>query len=143
MQLRVLKYEEEQINTLLFRVSVIVPVVAYFVVVYFLGGSYKDAMVFSMAISGIVVRLFEKKLEGYAKYLYLSIMPFWGAVVLVFCNDGKFVAMTQAYFLWLFLGTAYYDVSAVKGCVGVTLVANSIGMLISPGAYLKLHPPII
>lgn len=141
--LRVLKYEEEQINRLLFQVSIIVPVVAYFVVFYFLNGSYIDAMVFSMAISGIVIRIFEKKLGKYAKYFYLSIMPFWGAVVIVFCNDGKFVAMTQAYLLWLFLGTAYYDVSAVKGCVAVTIIANSIGILINPEAYLKMHPPII
>lgn len=142
--LRVLKYEESQINNLLFWVSIVVPVVAYFVVVYFLGGSpTKDAMVFSMAISSIAIRLFEKRLGRYAKYLYLSIMPLWGAVVLVYCNDGMFVSMTHAYLLWLFLGTAYYEVSAVKWCVIVTIVANVTGMIINVDAYLKIHKPII
>ena len=142
--LRVLKYEESQINTLLFWVSIVVPVVAYFVVVYFLGGSpTKDAMVFSMAISSVVIRLFEGKLGKYAKYFYLSIMPLWGAVVLVYCNDGMFVSMTYAYLLWLFLGTAYYEVSAVQGCVVVTIVANVIGAMINADAYLKIHKPII
>ena len=72
-----------------------------------------DAIVFLMSLFGILTKLFEKKLGRIAKYLYVSILPVVGAVVIVFANDGKFGAMTQAYFLILVLSIAYYDKSVV------------------------------
>lgn len=143
MKLRILNYEETQMNFFMFLVSIAVPVAAFIFVMLFLQGTAVDAIVLLMAVSGILIKTFEKKLGRYAKYLYISIMPFWGAFVIIIAADGKFVAMTQAYFLWLFLGIAYYDVSVVRVCVVVTLLTNCVAMSLFPAAYLKLHSSFV
>lgn len=139
MKLGFLRHEEAQMNIFMFLVSIAISVVAFWFVMAFLGGTAIDASIFLVAISSILIRIFEKRLGRYAKYLYVSTMPFWGAIVITVGNDGRFLAMTQAYFLWLFLGIAYYDVSVVKVCVAVTLITNSIAFFLCPEAYLKLH----
>lgn len=142
MKFRVLKFEEEQMNFMMFLVSIAVSVIAYWAVMLFLEGTAIDALVLLMVAAAVFIRLFEKRLGEYAKYFYISIMPVVGPIVIVIGNDGRFVAMTQAYFLWLFLGIAYYDTSVVKACVAVTFIANLIGGFLSPAAYLKLHPMV-
>ena len=143
MDLKVTQNEEKNMNFFMFLVSVAVPIAAFGFVMLFLGGTAIDAIVLLMAITGVLVRVFEKKLGKYAKYLYVSIMPFWGVFVMGIGNDGKFGAMTQAYFLWLLLSIAYYNVSVVKVNAVVTLVANLLGFIIFPSGYLKLHSLIV
>lgn len=142
MKLRILKFEEEQMNFMMFFVSIAVSVIAYWAVMIFLEGTAIDALVLLMVAAAVLIRLLEKRLGEYAKYFYISIMPLVGPIVIVIGNDGRFVAMTQAYFLWLFLGIAYYDTSVVKVCVSVTFIANLIGAFLSPASYLKLHPMV-
>lgn len=139
MELSILKNEEKQMNLIMFLVGTVVPVSAAIFVMLFLGGTVADCVVLFMAVANILTRIFEKKLGRYAKYLYITSMPIWGTVVMIVGNDGKFGAMTQAYFLWLFLSVAYYDISVVKVSAISTIVLNILGLLIFPGAYFKLH----
>lgn len=143
MNLKVIQNEEKNMNFFMFLVSMGIPIAAFAFVMLFLQGTAIDAIVLLMTATGIFVRIFEKKLGKYAKYLYVSIMPFWGVFVLGIGNDGRFGAMTQAYFLWLMLSIAYYDVSVVKINAIVTLVANIIGFIIFPTGYLKMHSLVV
>ena len=66
-------------------------------------------------------------------------MPIGGVFVIIIANDGKYIAMTQAYLLWLLLSIAYYNVKVVKVCVAVTLISNIGAMCFFPSSYLKMH----
>ncbi len=139
MNLNILQNEEKQMNLIMFLANTAIPVVAFFFVMLFLGGTMMDAIVFLMSLFGILTRIFEKKLGKLAKYIYVSILPVVGAVVIVFANDGKFGAMTQAYFLILVLSIAYYDKSVVLVNAIVTVAVNAVAMIIFPGSYLLMH----
>lgn len=139
MQLEILKNEEKRMNLILCLFMVVIPIVAFFYVVLFLGGTAKDSIIFLMPATSILIRVFEKRLGKYAKYLYVSIMPVLGALVIVFGNDGVFGAMTHAYFLVLFLSIPYYDISVVKVNAAVTLLPNALAVLFFPEACLKMH----
>lgn len=139
MNLNVLKNEEKQMNLIMFLANVSIPVVAFSFVMLFLDGTGKDAMIFLMALLGILTRLFEKKLGSLAKYIYVSILPIVGAIVIVFANDGKFVAMTQAYLLILVMSIAYYDKSVVLVNALATIIVNAAAMIIFTDSYLLMH----
>ena len=139
MNLNILQNEEKQMNLIMFLANTAIPVVAFSFVMLFLGGTMMDAIVFLMSLFGILTRIFEKKLGKLAKYIYVSILPVVGAVVIVFANDGKFGAMTQAYFLILVLSIAYYDKSVVLVNAIVTVAVNAVAMIIFPGSYLLMH----
>lgn len=139
MNLEILKNEEKRMNFIMFLFLVSIPVVAFVYVLLFNGGSAKDAIVLLMVASGILVRLFEKRLGKVAKYLYISILPVFGAVTIVLGNPAAFGAMAEAYFLVLFLAVPYYDLSVVKVCVATTLAANVIAMIAFSQAYLAMY----
>lgn len=139
MNLNVLKNEEKQMNLIMFLANVSIPIVAFSFVMLFLNGTGKDAMIFLMALLGILTRLFEKKLGSLAKYIYVSILPIVGAIVIVFANDGKFVAMTQAYLLILVMSIAYYDKSVVLVNALATIIVNAAAMIIFTDSYLLMH----
>ena len=87
-----------------------------------------------------MIQISEKKIKGfkkYAKYAYMTI-PFWGTCVLIVSNDGKFAAVTQAYFMWLILSIAYYDVFVVLLCSAVTIASTAGAIILFPEAMLKL-----
>lgn len=139
MELKILKNEEKQMNLFMFILMIVIPVAAFAFVMLFVDGTPKDSIVLLMAVCSITIRIFEKKLGRIAKYLYTCIMPLFGAIVIVFANDGKFGAITQAYFLGLILAIAYYDVSVVRVNAIATLACNIVGLLIFPEAYLKME----
>lgn len=139
MKLDILKDVEKQMNLIMFLASSVIPIAACIYVLLFLGGTAIDSVVLLMTLSSVFIRLFEKKLGRLAKYFYVSTMPFWGIIVIVVADDGRFGAMTQAYFLWTFLAVAYYDVSVVKVNSIVTLAGNAIGMILFPSSYLKME----
>lgn len=130
-------------NFFMFILMVAIPIAAFAFVMLFIQGTAKDSVVLLMVAASIVIRIFEKKLGRLAKYLYISIMPVFGAVVIVFANDGKFGAITQAYFLGLILSIAYYDASVVKVNAIVTLVTNVGAMILFPKSYLKMDSLVI
>lgn len=143
MNLGILKNQEKQMNLVMFLVSIGVPVAALGFVLLLLKGTVIDAIVLAVAASSVLIRILEKKLGKYAKYLYVCTMPFWGAFVITVANDGLFGAMTHAYFLWLLLAVAYYDASVVKVCAIVTVVTNLLGMIVFPTAYMKMHSLVV
>ena len=83
-------------NFFMFILMVAIPIAAFAFVMLFIQGTAKDSVVLLMVAASIVIRIFEKKLGRLAKYLYISIMPVFGAVVIVLANDGTFGAITQA-----------------------------------------------
>lgn len=139
MKLNVLQNEEKQMNLIMFLANLAIPVVALGFVTLLLGGGAKDAIILLMAAGGIIVKVFEKPLGSMAKYLYVSLLPIVGPIVIVYANDGRFGAMTQAYFLILILSIAYYDKRVVLTNALVTVIANAAAMALFTDSYLLMH----
>ncbi len=144
MKLELLENEEKRMNLIMFLVwGLLIPIAAFVFVMLFLSGTAEDATILIMVPLALLIKLSEKSLGAKAKFLYASLMPVIGALTMVVGNDGKFGAMTQAYFLATVMIIAYYDVSVVKVNAIVTVVVNVVAMIIFPGAYLKLHSLIV
>ncbi|MBQ2801146.1 MAG: hypothetical protein IJF03_07135 [Lachnospiraceae bacterium] len=144
MNLQILKNEEKQMNLIMFGVwGFLIPIAACVFVMLFLKGTILDTSILLGLVLAVLIRVFEKKLDFRAKYLYACLMPVYGAFTLIVSNDGKFGAMTHVYFLATIMVIAYYDVSVVKVNIAVTMAVNIIAMIIFPGAYLKLHNLIV
>ena len=139
MNLEILKNEEKRMNFVMFLFLAIIPCVALGYVMLFNNGSSKDIIVLLMVAANVLVKLFEKLLGKYAKYLYISILPIFGVVTIVFANPGAFGAMAEAYFLILFLSIPYYDLTVVGVCTAVTIVPNVIAMFIFQEEYLAMY----
>ncbi len=139
MELEILKNEEKRMNMILFVFLDVIPIVAVVYVLLFNGGSGRDAVALTMVAASLLIKVFEKKLGAYAKYMYISVLPFFGALTLVAGTPGVFGAMVEAYFLVLFLAVPYYDLSVIKVCAAVTVGANAIGLIIFRQAYLSMY----
>ena len=139
MELEILKNEEKRMNMILFVFLDVIPIVAVVYVLLFNGGSGRDAVALTMVAASLLIKVFEKKLGAYAKYMYISVLPLFGALTLVAGTPGVFGAMVEAYFLVLFLAVPYYDLSVIKVCAAVTVGANAIGLIIFRQAYLSMY----
>lgn len=139
MELEILKDEEKRMNMIMFLFLCVIPVVAFFYVLLFNGGSGRDAIVLGMVAVSALIKLLEKELGSYAKYFYISVLPVFGAVTIVAGTPGVFGAMAEAYFLVLFLAVPYYDLSVIKVCATVTIVVNAVALLIFRQAYLCMY----
>ena len=99
-ELNILNAEEENVNTIMFIAWVFLTVLAFIVVVVFFNGSFRDSIALVVTAIGILIRLLEKRtiwFRKYAKYAYMT-LPIWCTIGLVVDNEGKFAAVTQAYF---------------------------------------------
>lgn len=139
MELEILKNEEKRMNMILFVFLDVIPIVAVVYVLLFNGGSGRDAVALAMVAASLLIKVFEKKLGAYAKYMYISVLPLFGALTLVVGTPGVFGAMVEAYFLVLFLAVPYYDLSVIKVCAAVTVGVNAIGLIIFRQAYLSMY----
>ncbi|OOM70879.1 methyl-accepting chemotaxis protein McpC [Clostridium puniceum] len=139
MGLELLRNEEKRMNFFMFLINIAVPFVAFIFVKYFLNGTIRDSAIFLVAGAGILVKLFEKVLNKYAKYCYISLLPLIGGFVLGYTGDGLFGAMTQAYFLMLILAVAYYDKTVVIVNASVTVIGNCIFGIIYKDAFLIMY----
>lgn len=139
MELEILKNEEKRANFIMFLFFAVIPVVAFLYVFLFNGGSIRDGIVLLMVAANVLIKLFEKALGKYAKYLYVSIIPVCGAVTIVFGTPAGFGAMVEAYFLILFLSVSYYDISVVEVYTAVLVVSNGIAMVLFPSAYRAMY----
>lgn len=139
MDLTVLKQEEKRMNLILFLFLDIIPVVAFIYVFLFNGGHARDAVVLIMVGCSLVIRLLEKALGKYTKYLYISVLPIIGALTIVAGTPACFGAMVEAYFLILFLSVPYYDLSVIKVCVVSTVLVNAACMIFFSGAYFAMY----
>ncbi len=143
MELQILKDGEKRMNLVFFLFLLAIPIVAFLYVLIFNGGSIRDIVAVLITVGSLCVKALEKPLGAKAKYLYVSLLPLIGAVVLVLGNPGVFGAMVEAYFLVLFLSVAYYDLSVVKVCAAVTVVANAIALVLFKDAFLCMYSPAI
>ena len=130
MELQILKDEEKRMNLVFFLFLLAIPIVAFLYVLIFNGGSIRDIVAVLITVGSLCVKALEKPLGAKAKYLYVSLLPLIGAVV-------------EAYFLVLFLSVAYYDLSVVKVCAAVTVVANAIALVLFKDAFLCMYSPAI
>lgn len=138
MNPEILRNEEKRMNFIMFLFYIAVPIVAFLFVLFFNGGSMRDSIVLLMLASNIIIKIFEKPLGKYAKYLYVSIMPVFGAVTIVLGTPGVFGAMVEAYILVLFLSVPYYDLSVIKVYTAVLFISNILAMVLFPQAYLVM-----
>lgn len=139
MQLEVLKNEEKLMNFIMFLFDTAVPVVAFVYVMLFNGGTWIDAVVLLMTILGILVKILEKPLGGFAKYLYISIVPVVGAAVIAIGNDGAFGAMVEACLLVTLLAIPYYNLNVIKVNAIATIVPNLLLIICFPSGFLKMY----
>lgn len=144
-ELNILNAEEENVNTIMFIAWVFLTVLAFIVVVVFFNGSFRDGIALVVTAIGILIRLLEKRtiwFRKYAKYAYMT-LPIWCTIGLVVDNEGKFAAVTQAYFFYLALSIAYCDVKMVLCCAGITMLSTLGALVCFPEAMYKLDSPII
>ncbi len=139
MELEILKNEEKRMNIIMFLFLACIPCVALGYVLLFNGGAARDCIVLGMVLADVVVKLLEKPLGKYAKYLYISVLPIMGAVTIVCGNPASFGAMAEAYFLILFLAVPYYDISVIAVCAAATVLPNLIALFVFPNAYLAMY----
>lgn len=139
MELEILKNEEKRTNFIFFLFYTIIPIVAFLYVLIFNGGAARDSIVITMVAINLVIKLLEKQLGKYAKYLYVSILPIIGAVTIVFGTPAAFGAMVEAYFLILFLAVSYYDLSVIKVYTAVLVVVNGGALLLFPAAFRAMY----
>lgn len=143
VRLSVIDVEEERVNTMMFVIGLIASVGGGIAVMGFLEGTAIDLSVSLIMAVFILFRIMEKNITGfrsYAKYAYLTI-PFWANCVLVITNDGKYAGATQAYFMFLMVSVAYYEVKMVLWCGKVTIVSTIAAFLVRPSAMLQLAEP--
>lgn len=133
------EFEEKRMNTIMFWEMIFIPVTAWAFVHFLLDGGRKDNIVLLMAVCSIFIRIFEKKLGKYAKYFYISIMPVWGPIIIVFTNDGKFSAIEYAYLWAIIICIAGYDLFTMIINVVLTVGLNIIAMILFPEPYLQMH----
>ena len=139
MGLEILQNEEKRMNFIIFLFLACIPCVALGYVLLFNGGTAKDCIVLTMVLADVIVKLLEKVLGKYAKYLYISILPVCGMITIVCGSPATFGAMAEAYFLILFLSVPYYDISVVAVCTVCTIVPNLIALFIFQDAYLAMY----
>ena len=128
MDLEILKNEEKRMNLIMSVFLAVIPVVAFLYVLLFNGGTFKDAIALIISLGGLLTKAFEKVLGKFAKYVYISVLPVLGAIVIVLGTPGCFGAMVEAYFLVLFLSVPYYNLSMIKVCSIATIVPNVIAI---------------
>lgn len=133
------KSEEKRMNTIMFWEMIFIPITAWAFVHFLLDGGRKDNIVLLMAVCSILIRIFEKKLGRYAKYFYISIMPVWGPIIIVFTNDGKFSAIEYAYIWAIIICIAGYDFSAMILNAALTIGLNILAIILFPEPFLQMH----
>ena len=141
---KISRNDDRTMNFVMFGVwGFLIPIAACAFVLLFLEGTLWDLSVLTMTVMAIIIKLFEKKLGQRAKYFYACIMPICGTITMIADGEGRFGAMTQAYFLTTVMIIAYYNLSVVKLNFAMTIIATIIGMLLGPEAYTNLHKWIV
>lgn len=142
---KMINYEQEKkLNRIMFWVwGIMIPTAACTFVLLFLDGNAKDLSTYCMMVAAILTRVFEKQLGEKAKYCYCCILPVAGCIIMVADGEGRFGAMTQAYFLATVMAMVYYDLNVLKWNAIATIALNFVTGLLFPSAYLNLHPLII
>ena len=120
-----IKNQERMMNSIMFGVwGVMLPIAACAFVILFLNGDVRDTVALGMIVLAVLIRIFERQLGIKAKYFYSCLMPVMGAVILIVDAEGRFAAMTQAYFLATVMSIIYYDKSVLITNAIATIFLN-------------------
>lgn len=139
-----IKNQERMMNSIMFGVwGVMLPIAACAFVILFLNGDVRDTVALGMIVLAVLIRIFERQLGIKAKYFYSCLMPVMGAVILIVDAEGRFAAMTQAYFLATVMSIIYYDKSVLITNAIATIFLNLVGIIFFTGAYTSLHNLVI
>lgn len=112
-------------NSIMFGVwGVMLPIAACAFVILFLNGDVRDTVALGMIVLAVLIRIFERQLGIKAKYFYSCLMPVMGTVILIVDAEGRFAAMTQAYFLATVMSIIYYDKSVLITNAIATIFLN-------------------
>ena len=136
----ILNFDEDTANTIMFIMGMLVPIIAFIVVVFFLNGTMQDWTALLIAVICVLFRILEKRIKWfhkYAKYAYVTI-PFWCNCVLVIDNEGRFAAATQVYIMYLMASIIYYNVKVTVWCAFLTISSTVAAIIIFPNAMLKM-----
>ena len=126
-------------NLIMFLFLAVLPIAAWRFVMLFNGGKAKDAIALGVTGVAVLVKLLEKPLGKFAKYVYVSILPICGAIILSLSTPGVYGAMVEAYFLVLFLTIPFYSPALVNFYAAVTVAANVIAMIIVPSQFTVMN----
>lgn len=140
-----IKNEEKLINNILFLYILGVAISGWAFVMIFLNGGARECVFLLSGLSAIVTKLLEKSLGNRTKYVYACIPPIIGAItVAVSCtNDSPgYVCITHYYFVATLLLVPYYKQEVLKFSYIITIVVNTIMMILFPAGFLKLHSVI-
>lgn len=139
-----IKNQERMMNSIMFGVwGVMIPIAACAFVILFLNGDVRDTVALGMTVLAVLIRIFERQLGIKAKYFYSCLMPVMGTVILIVDAEGRFAAMTQAYFLATVMSIIYYDKSVLITNAIATIFFNLVGIIFFTGAYTSLHNLVI
>lgn len=139
-----IKNQERMMNSIMFGVwGVMLPIAACAFVILFLNGDVRDTVALGMIVLAVLIRIFERQLGIKAKYFYSCLMPVMGTVVLIVDAEGRFAAMTQAYFLATVMSIIYYDKSVLITNAIATIFFNLVGIIFFTGAYTSLHNLVV
>ncbi len=126
---------EQEVNRVLFWASIFVTFAAYIVVMYFMSGVAKDNIILLGIFYFFLIRLMEPILGAYAKYFYVCCVPIGCAFMTIIDGEGRFMAVSQCYFVWILLSASYGQIHIVIWCAITTLLSNFLGIILFPSAF--------
>lgn len=145
MQGKLLNDNEKVGNICLLAFICVVSVVGCSAVMLFLNGGIRELVFPLGGVAAIIVKIFEKKLGSYAKYVYAFIPPIIGAITNSVCStpdSGSYVAITFYYMAATVVVALYLDRDLLIRHGIVTFVVNVVFMIIFPAGFVKLHSVI-
>lgn len=145
MQLQSMNSEEKLINKILFLYILAVSISGCAFVMIFLNGGLRECIFLVSGLSAIITKLLEKNLGSKAKYVYACIPPIVGAITAAVSNTNDsagYVCLTHYYFVATLLLVPYYEQKLLKTSYIVTVVVNTVMMILFPAGFLKLHSVI-
>lgn len=145
MQLQSMNNEEKLMNKILFLYIVCVAVSGWAFVMIFLNGGLRECIFLLSGLSAVITKLLEKGLGHRTKYVYACIPPIIGAITTAVsstADSAGYVCLTHYYFVATLLLVPYYEQKLLKTSYAVTVIANTVMMILFPAGFLKLHSVI-
>lgn len=139
MQSKLMENQEKRINFIMFLVNVFLPFIGFCFVMLFLHGDFKDSFIFIISAAAILIRLLEKLLGRYAKYLYVSITPILGGLTIGYLGGNKYGTIIYCYFLMLILAIAYYNKKVIIVNAFITIISNCIFGVVYLKSFLMIN----
>ena len=129
-------------NLVLFAYDSLIAVAGWSAVMILLHGGLRECVFLFSGVFAILTKIFEKQLGTAAKYVYVSIPPIIGAITCAVCSSNSsdsYVCITHYYMATAVLTVLYLDLKLIKVNTIVTVVVNTVMMIIFPAGFLKLH----